>query len=514
MFKRKYLRRTRTALFEKMRESAISVLPIIIIVMFLSLTVFPAQTDLMVCFLIGALFLIFGMGLFSLGADISMTPIGNQIGTALTKSRKLLLILIVSFVLGLAITISEPDLQVLAETVPHIDNMVLLLTVGVGVGFFLAVAMLRILTGVKLRWFLIAFYAVVFVLAAFTDNSFLGVAFDSGGVTTGPMTVPFILALGVGVSHIRSDRSAEADSFGLVSLCSIGPILSVLILGFFYPSEGAPVDVAVSSYATTTEIGRAYLTGIPVYMKEMAVAMLPIVAIFFLFQVATLRIGRRRLAKICMGFVYTYAGLVLFLTGVNVGFSSLGTVMGMGLADSPMKVILIPLAMLLGWFIISAEPAVAVLEKQIEDVSAGAIPGKAIKRSLSIAIAVAMGLAMLRVMTGISILWFLVPGYAIALILSFFVPDIYTAVAFDSGGVASGPMTATFMLQFAIGASTALGGNPLSDAFGVVAMVAMMPLLSIQIVGLFYEQKRKRMPVERPVYGDGDIVELWEVSAD
>ena len=514
MFKRKYLRRTRTALFEKMRESAISVLPIIIIVMILSLTVFPAQTDLMVCFLIGALFLIFGMGLFSLGADISMTPIGNQIGTALTKSRKLLLILIVSFVLGLAITISEPDLQVLAETVPHIDNMVLLLTVGVGVGFFLAVAMLRILTGVKLRWFLIAFYAVVFVLAAFTDNSFLGVAFDSGGVTTGPMTVPFILALGVGVSHIRSDRSAEADSFGLVSLCSIGPILSVLILGFFYPSEGASVDVAVSSYATTTEIGRAYLTGIPVYMKEMAVAMLPIVAIFFLFQVATLRIGRRRLAKICMGFVYTYAGLVLFLTGVNVGFSSLGTVMGMGLADSPMKVILIPLAMLLGWFIISAEPAVAVLEKQIEDVSAGAIPGKAIKRSLSIAIAIAMGLAMLRVVTGISILWFLVPGYAIALILSFFVPDIYTAVAFDSGGVASRPMTATFMLQFAIGASTALGGNPLSDAFGVVAMVAMMPLLSIQIVGLFYEQKRKRMPVERPVYGDGDIVELWEVSAD
>ena len=514
MFKKKYLRRTRTAIVEKLRESAISVLPIIIIVMILSLTVFPVQTDLMLCFLIGALLLIFGMSLFSLGADISMTPIGNKIGTALTKSRNLPLILIVSFVLGLAITISEPDLQVLAETVPHINSMVLLITVGVGVGFFLAIAMLRILTGIKLRWFLIIFYAAVFILAAFTDNNFLGVAFDSGGVTTGPMTVPFILALGVGVSHIRSDQTAEADSFGLVSLCSIGPILSVLILGFFYPSDSSSVDLAVSSYATTTEIGRAYLFGIPQYIEEIAIAMLPIVAVFFLFQIVTLRIERRGLAKICMGFVYTYAGLVLFLTGVNVGFSSLGSVMGMGMAEGAMKYLLIPLAMLLGWFIISAEPAVAVLEKQIEDVSAGAIPGKAIKRSLSIAIAIAMGLAMVRVLTGINILWFLVPGYAIALILSFMVPDIYTAVAFDSGGVASGPMTATFMLQFSIGASTALGGNVLADAFGIVAMVAMMPLLSIQMVGLFYEKKRKHEAVDQTVYGDEDIVELWEVSAD
>ncbi len=513
MFKRKYLRRTRTVIVEKLKESAISVLPIIIIVMILCLTIFPVQTGVMFCFLIGALFLIFGMSLFSLGADVSMTPIGNKIGTALTKSRNLPLILIVSFVLGLAITISEPDLQVLAETVPHINSMVLLVTVGVGVGFFLAISMLRIIFGIKLRWFLIIFYAVVFALAAFSDQNFLGVAFDSGGVTTGPMTVPFILALGVGVAHIRSDETAEADSFGLVALCSIGPILSVLILGFFYPSDNTAVDVAISSYSTTTEIGVAYVMGIPQYIKEMAIAMLPIVAIFFLFQIVTLRIHRRSLAKICMGFAYTYVGLVLFLTGVNVGFSSLGLLMGMELAGN-MKFILIPLAMILGWFIISAEPAVVVLEKQIEDVSAGAIPGKAIKRSLSVAIAIAMGLAMVRVLTGISILWFLIPGYAIALILSFLVPPLYTAVAFDSGGVASGPMTATFMLQFSIGASTALGGNVLADAFGIVSMVAMMPLLSIQIVGLYYELKKKRTAVEQPAYGDQDIVELWEVKAE
>lgn len=497
-----------------MKESAGSVLPIIGIVAVLSFTAVSVAADLMLCFLIGALLLIAGMGLFSLGAEISMTPIGSKIGIALTKTKNLPLILIVSFVLGFAITVAEPDLQVLAETVPHIDNAVLLMTVGIGVGFFLSVCMLRIITGIQLRWLLILFYGLIFLLAAFTDKNFLGIAFDSGGVTTGPMTVPFILALGMGVSYIRSDKRAEADSFGLVSLCSVGPVLAVLILGFFYKSRDAVVTVDMKSYADTAAIGDAYLRGVPQYMKEMAVAMLPIVLIFFLFHFLVLKLNRHSLLKICVGLFYTYVGLVLFLTGVNVGFSSLGTVLGMELAQGSGKFILVPLAALLGWFIISAEPAVVVLEKQIEEVSAGAISGKIIKRSLSVAIAAAMGLSMLRVLTGISILWFLVPGYAAALLLTFFVPDIYTAIAFDSGGVASGPMTATFMLQFVIGASLAVGGNVLADAFGVVAMVAMMPLLSIQTVGFVYEKRKKKALRPSELCGDEEIVELWEVNAD
>ena len=325
------------------------------------------------------------------------------------------------------------------------------------------------------------------------------------------MTVPFILALGVGVSNIRSDRKAEADSFGLVALSSIGPVLAVLILGFFYPGADAVVDANVLSFRSTGDIGRIYLTEIPKYMGEVAISLLPIIGIFLLLQFLILKISRRSLAKICVGLVYTYIGLVLFLTGVNVGFSSLGSVLGAALAEGRTMYIMIPLAMVFGWFIISAEPAVTVLEGQIEEVSAGAIPGKAIKISLSAAIAVAMGIAMLRVMTGISILWFLIPGYTISLLLSFFVPDIYTAIAFDSGGVASGPMTATFMLQFFIGASAALGGDVLKDAFGAVAMVAMMPLITIQTVGLFYTIRDKREEKQSTVeYGDYDIVELWE----
>ncbi len=500
---------TKTELAEKIRESAVSVLPILILVSLLCLFLTPMQPQLLLAFLIGALMLILGMGLFSLGAEQSMTPIGTKIGTALTKTKNLPLILGVSFVLGFAITVAEPDLQVLAQTVPHISSTVLLVTVGIGVGLFMALCMYRIITGANLRWLLLGCYALIFLLAAFTDPDFLCIAFDSGGVTTGPMTVPFILAMGMGVANIRSDNRAEADSFGLVALCSIGPILSVLLLGFFYDGGEAVAELSHTSLQTTTAIGGAFLAALPVYFKEMAIAMLPIVGIFLIFQLALLRLTRRRLVKILIGLLYTYLGLILFLTGVNIGFSTLGAELGAALGRTAPQW-LIPLAIILGWFIISAEPAVSILEKQIETVSAGAIPGKAIKRSLSIAIAIAMGLAMLRVLTGISILWFVVPGYAAALALSFFVPDIYTAIAFDSGGVASGPMTATFMLQLVMGASIALGGNVLRDTFGVVALVAMMPLLSIQLVGFLYERRAKRTAREAPVYGDLDIIELWE----
>jgi len=497
---------------EKIRESALSVAPIVILVTLLCLSISPLPSDLLLSFLVGAVLLILGMGFFTLGAEVSMSPIGTRIGAALTRTRKLPLILLVSFLLGFAITVAEPDLQVLANSVPHINSTVLIVTVGVGVGFFLSLCMLRILVGIRLRWLLFIFYGLVFLLASLSDPNFLSVAFDAGGVTTGPMTVPFILALGMGVANIRSDSAAESDSFGLVALCSIGPILAVLILGFFYPAADVGISLVSTTYPNTAAIGEAYLHAVPHTMLEMAVALSPIVLIFLLFQLFSLKLSRRNLHKILLGILYTYLGLVLFLTGVNVGFSSLGTVLGATLANGWTNLLLIPLSALLGYFIISAEPAVYVLEKQIEEVSAGAIPKSAVKISLSVAIALAMALAMLRVKTGISILYFLLPGYGIALLLSFFVPDIYTAIAFDSGGVASGPMTATFMLQLMMGASTALGGNVLRDAFGLVAMVAMMPLISIQVMGLLYCRKKEKDPAHILDYSDLDIIELWEES--
>lgn len=506
--------RSKTLLHEKLRESVAAVLPIALIVALLCFSVAPMPNDLMLAFLIGAAMLIGGLGLFTFGVENSMTLIGNHIGAKLTKSRNLLLILAVSFLLGVIITIAEPDLQVLARNVPHINSWVLIITVAVGVGMFLTVSMVRILFSIPFRWILLFFYVIVFVLAAFSDPDYLSVAFDSGGVTTGPMTVPFIMALGVGVASIRSDKNAEADSFGLVALCSIGPILAVLLLGFFYPGDVTELTAATAAvYDNTVELGLGYLHALPEYMYEVTIALAPIIVFFLIFNAVSLRLSKSVFKQILVGLVYTFIGLVLFLTGVNVGFSFLGVMLGNGLAEGWTKYLMIPIVMLMGWFIVTAEPAIHVLTKQVEEVSAGAVSGKALRISLSIAIACAMALAVVRVYTGLHIFWFVIPGYLISLVLMFFVPPIFTSIAFDSGGVASGPMTATFMLPFAMGACEAVGGHILTDAFGLVALVAMMPLITIQIMGLIYVLKSRRFkatPME--IYADTDIIELWEVE--
>ena len=500
-------------LAEKLKEAAASVLPVTAIVAVLCLALVRVDVGLMLSFLLGSGLLILGMGLFTLGAELSMSRIGNLIGAKMTKSRKLWFILAVSFLLGVAITMAEPDLQVLATNVPAIDKTVLIVTVSVGVGLFLMLCMVRILFSVSLRLLLIVFYALLFLGAFLSDAGFLSVAFDSGGVTTGPMTVPFIMALGVGVASIRSDENAKADSFGLVALCSIGPVMAVMLLGAIYPTDTqADVNMVIGGFETTVELGGAYLRSLPTYMLEVAMALLPIFVFFLLFQVFSLRLRRLPLTKIVMGVGYTFQGLVLFLTGVNVGFSPLGYVLGKELVTSGLSALLIPLAMLMGWFIIDAEPAVHILNKQVEELTSGAISAKAMGLSLSVAVALANGLAMVRVLTGLPILYFLLPGYAVALGLSFFVPRTFTAIAFDSGGVASGPLTATFMLPLAMGACTALGGNVMTDAFGLVALVAMMPLITVQVMGGIYVLK-SRTKTDAPVlpsFGENEIIELWE----
>lgn len=494
-----------------------SVLPIAAIVAVLCLLFVPVNTGLFLAFMIGTGLIILGMALFTIGSELSMIQIGNHVGAKITSSKNVLFIILASLILGIAITVAEPDLQALAKNAPNIDTGLLIITVSIGVGIFLMFSMLRILLKIPLKWMLLGFYAVVFGLAAISDRNFLSVAFDSGGVTTGPMTVPFIMALGVGVASIRSDERAKSDSFGLVALCSIGPILTVLVLGLIFPASGSSSATASDLYtfATSTEVGRAYIWELPHYIWEVLVALLPIVCIFLLFQLFALKLQKRPFLQISVGLLYTLVGLVLFLLGVNVGFSSLGSVLGNAIASHELRYLLVPLAMAMGWFIIKAEPAVHVLNKQVSELSAGTISEKSMGTTLSIAIAVAMGLAMLRVLTGVSVLWFMVPGYVLALGLSFVVPPTFTAIAFDAGGVASGPVTATFMLPFAMGACTALGGNVMTDAFGLVAMVAMMPLITVQMMGALTTIKTadKRMAtVDAYALGDDEVIELWEVN--
>ena len=496
---------------EKIRESMQSVLPITVIVLILCMTIVPMEVGTLLLFLTGAVLLIVGMGFFQLGTEIAMTPLGQGVGGRLVKSRKIWLIALVSFAVGAIITIAEPDLQVLANQVAAIPNQVLILTVAAGVGLFLVVAVLRILFGISLSKMLTVCYVLLFVLSFFTPSSFVAVAFDSGGVTTEPMTVPFIMALGVGLSAARSDKNSANDSFGLIALCSVGPILSVLLLGIFYhPSEAIYSAVELMPVATTHDVILQFLYALPQYAKEILVSILPLAAVFVIFQALTRNDHRRQVLRMCVGIVYTYIGLVLFLTGVNVGFAPVGSLLGSGMAETALRWLLVPIGMVIGYYIVKAEPAVQVLNVQVEEITGGTVSRKMMNAALSIGVSCAVGLAMVRVLTGISIYWIILPGYALALILSFFVPKVFIGIAFDSGGVASGPMTSTFLLPLVMGACTAVGGNVVTDAFGIVALVALAPLIAIQIMGLVYAHKSKAVAAPAEPLPNEEIIELEE----
>lgn len=504
-------------LLEKLNETLKAVLPILAIVLLLCFTIAPLEPGILLAFLLGAVLLVLGLMFFTLGVEMSMTPIGENVGTCMTQTRKLWLMVLLTFVLGFIVTISEPDLQVLAEQVPAVPNMVLILSVAFGVGVFLVASLLRMLYNITLAHMLIVLYAIVFLLAFLAPDSFIAVAFDAGGVTTGPMTVPFIMALGVGISSIRSDERAEDDSFGLVALSSVGPILSVLVLSLIYhPDNVAYEPAGVPHINDSVELWHLFAEEIPAYMNEIAVSLLPIILFFIIFQIIFRKMQKRTLIRIVVGMVYTYIGLVLFLTGVNVGFMPAGNYLGQVLAANSYQWLIVPIGMVIGYFIVRAEPAVYVLTHQVEAITSGTISAGAMMLSLSMGVAVSVGLAMVRVLTGISIFWMLIPGYALALGLSFFVPKIFTAIAFDSGGVASGPMTATFLLPFAMGACVSVGGNIVTDAFGVVAMVAMTPLITIQVLGVVFElqsKRRQKMEVQKAAeifaqLPDDDIIEL------
>ncbi len=499
---------------QKISESVSAVLPITVIVLLLSFTnLSPMPAGMLILFLLSAVLLVVGMGFFSLGSDLSMMPMGTEVGRKIFGMKRLPLIILVCFLIGAAITVAEPDLQVLAHQFTAAEDIVIILTVAAGVGAFLVLAVLRQIFGFKLRTLLIIFYTIVFVLSFFVKPEFLPVSFDSGGVTTGPITVPFIMAFGIGIAASGKD-SSEENNFGLVALCSIGPILTVLLMGIVLNSaEVTPPDFVIPDIVDSQQVGRQFAAGFPSYMKEVAFGLSPIMLFFVVFQLLTRKINKKSLIKILVGTVYTYIGLVLFLTGVNVGFMPVGNYIGKQIASLEYRYILIPLGILMGYFIVIAEPAVHVLKKQVEEITNGAVPGKSMLLSLSIGVGISIGIAMLRVLTGISLYWFIIPGYAAAIALSFIVPGVFTSIAFDSGGVASGPMTATFLLPFAMGACEALGGNLLTDAFGLVALVAMTPLITIQVLGLAYKRKVRTATELKPEEASYDTDEIIDYTA-
>ncbi|MBO4889261.1 MAG: DUF1538 domain-containing protein [Firmicutes bacterium] len=483
----------RNSLREKLLESLSSVLPITVIIIVFSISLTPLGTGIMTLFVFGSMMLIAGIGLFTLGSDMSMMPLGEGVGIYLNRFRKIFVPLIVCFVLGVLITTAEPDLRVLANQIPSISDQILIWSVAFGVGVFLVLALLRIRFKLSLSKLLIVFYGLIMIASLFAPEDFIPAAFDSGGVTTGPMTVPFLMAMGSGLAVSRSSEKDGESGFGLVALCSIGPILSVIILSICFRPEASTSEFVLQNVANTRDAFIVFLYAFPGYLEEVALAIAPLVAVFIVFQIVTKRFHRRQMIRITIGILYTYIGLVLFLTGANVGFMPAGQLIGRELANGQITPtwIIIPAGMVIGYFVVAAEPAVHVLKRQVEDVTSGAISGNSIRIGLSVGVALAIGIAMLRILTGIRLLPFMIVGYLVSLGISFFVPKVYTGVAFDAGGVASGPMTTTFILPFAIGACETLGGNLLTDAFGIVAMVALTPLITIQIIGLYSRIRSK-----------------------
>ena len=496
-------------LWSKIKEALISALPVTAIVYIMSLTpLFDFSQTELITFSIGAVLLVLGIGLFNMGADLAMTPMGTHVGAGLSKQRKLTLLLVVCFVLGMLITIAEPDLQVLAKQVSAVMNGTLLIyTVGLGVGIFLVIAILKIVFKRSLSQFLMLFYMLLFALALLLvvggAADLLPMAFDSGGVTTGPITVPFIMALGVGISGVLGDRRSKENSFGLVALCSVGPILAVLLLGVFSSGD---LSYQVPDYSVSGDILGAYLHTLGHTAKEVAIALGLIVGFFLICQITVLKLSKRRLLRIALGVLFTYIGLVIFLTGVNVGFMPIGYKLGYALGQwNP--IFLTGFGLVTGVLVVLAEPAIHVLNSQVEEVTGGLVTRESMITGLCIGVGASIALSVVRIIFDFSLVYYIIPGYFISLALSLFVPPVYTAIAFDSGGVASGPMTSGFILPFATGVCMAIQGENavLRDAFGVVALVAMTPLITIQLLGfraIISDRVKERRAMKRILDAD------------
>jgi len=497
----------------KIKEALISVLPVTAIVIFLNLTPlvnFSAKETGV--FLVCSIFLILGIGLFNLGADMAMTPMGEYMGAGLSKSKKIWLLLAVGFAMGLLITVAEPDLSVLASQVKEVIHPTLLIvSVGIGVGIFLVLSILKIVFHRPLSSLLIFFYMLLFAITSLVvlngNEAFLPLAFDSGGVTTGPITVPFIMALGVGIALTLGGRNVSENSFGLIAMCSIGPILAVMTLGVFVRGN---VTYPEPNYNVNNNLGSALGGTILSITEEVLLAIGLILAFFFVLQIFCLKLPKRKLGQILVGIIYTILGLVIFLTAVTVGFMPIGYKLGTELAKNH-SALIVGFGFLIGMVVVLAEPAVHVLNKQVEEITNGTVSKKSMMIALSAGVGISIALSLLRIVLDFNILYYLIPGYFISLGLSFFVPGLYSAIAFDSGGVASGPLTSSFILPFAVGVCTVLQGTDkvMADAFGVVAMVAMTPLITIQLLGfraIMSRKVREKIAMRRIMQADDEQV--------
>lgn len=469
-------------------DAFVSVMPIALLVLVVSFLL-GVPSKIIISFAISTVLLIIGIGLFTFGADMSMSIIGEKIGSSLVKTQKLFLVLACGLLIGFVITIAEPDLMVLASQITSIPDILIITLVSLGVGIFLMIALLRIIKGISLNKILLFGYGIILLLLFLTPSSFASLSFDAGGVTTGPMSVPFIVALGYGFTRMRSDKSGHNDTFGLVGLSSIGPIIVILLLGLVFNLDSV---YDTSQFYNNGALTSEYLYTLWNEFVEIIIALTPILFVFIIFELFNDTMSNYEMKKVIIGLIAVLLGLTSFMTGVEVGFIKMGYTLGSLLASKNLIFLLVVVGTVIGFLIVKAEPAVKVLVNQISDLTEGSISKNIVNLCLSTGVCIAVAISLMRVVTGVSILYFVIPGYIIAIILSYLTPDIFTAIAFDSGGAASGPLTSSFLLPICIGACMVFEGNILTDAFGIVGLVSLSPLIMIQILGLVYKMKTKR----------------------
>jgi hypothetical protein len=491
-------------LIDKLKEVLFAVLPITIIVLVLNFTIAPLEPLFILRFLLGALLIILGLSIFLFGVEIGITPIGNLMGSLIIKTNKLWVIAIAGLILGFFISIAEPDLHVLAGQVDLvtsglISKLPLILVVSIGIGVMLGCGLIRIVFNISLRKLLTMLYGIIILLAIFTSPEFLAVAFDVSGATTGALTVPFILAMALGVSRLKKDsKVSEEDSFGLVAITSTGARISVMLMGITSHADKISGSLG-AGISQSASIIAPFIQHLPVTFMEIALALSPLLIIFLIVQKKAIKLPRKGRRRILKGLFYTLVGLVLFLVGVNAGFMDMGRLVGFSIASLENRAYLIFIGFILGLVAVLAEPAVNVLTHQIEDVTSGYIKRKVVLFAMSIGVGLAVALSMVRIAVPRIQLWhYLLPGYIIAVGLTYFVPKLFVGLAFDSGGVTPGPMSATFILAFAQGAAEAIAGaDVLKDGFGVISMVALMPLITLQILGLLFKLKSVKGGIPR-----------------
>ncbi|HRS20809.1 MAG TPA: DUF1538 domain-containing protein [Clostridia bacterium] len=488
---------------QKLREVLASVLPIIFIVLILNFTILPIASNLIIRFLIGSVLIIFGLTVFLIGVDIGVTPFGGLIATSLTKNNKLWIIAVSGLLLGFFVSIAEPGLLVLANqvalvTLDGISSSSIVIVVSVGLAVLVSFGFIRIVFNIPLYKILTVSYLFIFILALFTSPEFLAIAFDASGATTGVLAVPFILALSMGIAVLNKDsKSAEKDSFGLVSIASIGAIISVMILDIL-SKENKYAESLELNILQSDSIFEPFFNLVPDILKESFIAILPLLVIFLVFQRISFKLERRAYKRILIGFGYTFLGLVVFLIGVNAGFMELGSTVGYNLASFDNKWYVVIVGFVIGLVTILAEPAVHVLTYQIEEVTAGYVKRAAVLVPLSLGVGFAIALSVIRILIpGIQLWHYLLPGYIISIAMTYFVPKLFVGIAFDAGGVATGPMTATFILAYIQGVADAIEwASVMRDGFGMISMVALSPIITLQILGFVFKMKSKKEVVK------------------